>query len=82
MSKKEKVPVSERALVQRINRKLKASGQQLKAARGERAEAEVGEYYVIDTHRNILILKHVNLAALGVELGALADWERLEGARA
>lgn len=42
---KQKVPISERALIQRINRKLLDNDQVLKSARGSRAEQELGGFY-------------------------------------
>jgi hypothetical protein len=41
------VPVSMRALVQRINRKLAQDGEVLKKLRGERYRAEFGDYYIV-----------------------------------
>lgn len=69
------VPVSTRALIQRINRKLAERDQVLRTARGERARTELGDYFVIDVHRNVLTLYRVNLEVLGRELGALQPWE-------
>ena len=49
------VPITERALLQRINRKLRADGEMLKHTRGNgRAAAELGEYYALDLHRNAI----------------------------
>ena len=48
MTKHKGVPVSERALIQRINRKLASDLEVLKTARGRRAEFDLGRYYVID----------------------------------
>jgi hypothetical protein len=75
--KAEKVPVTVRALVQRINRTLGKKGEKLLTARGEGAREEVGDYYVINVDRNILMLHHVNLEALGRELDVLKPWETL-----
>ena len=72
------VPVSTRALVQRINRRLAGKWQRLKTTRGDRAQSELGDYYVIDTKHNSLVATHVNLEAYGRELGALQKWERWE----
>jgi hypothetical protein len=73
----EGVPVSERALVQRINRHLKKRDAVLKATRGGQAREELGDYYVIDGARNIVSAKHVDVEALGRELGALMPYERV-----
>lgn len=74
-SKKVGVPVSLRALSQRINRKLADNGRFLKAARGEKARQELGEYFVIDISLNSLVEKDVDLETLGRELEVLKAWE-------
>jgi hypothetical protein len=78
MSKQpERVPVSMRALVQRINRKLAADGELLKKARSEATRQEAGDYFIIDVNRNMLMAKYVDPEALGRELGVLKQWERV-----
>lgn len=74
-----KVPVTTRALTQRINRALRAKNQRLKLPRGSRARADLGGvgYYVIDYRRNRLVAQQVNIEALGRELGVLEPWEEL-----
>jgi hypothetical protein len=74
-ARSERVPVTERALIQRVNRKLAASGQLLKKTRGEAAEETIGAYYVLDTRRNTVVLSRVNLVALAQKLGVLQKWE-------
>jgi hypothetical protein len=69
------VPVSLRALVQRINRKLADNGQCMKAARGEKARQEVGDYYTVDVRLNVLVEKDVDPETLGRDLGVLKVWE-------
>lgn len=69
------VPVTVRALFQRLNRRLKANDQKLVAARSERVRAEVGDYFVIDTARNTVVAMHVDLNELAREVGALAGHE-------
>jgi hypothetical protein len=75
MTDTRKVPVSERALYQRINRKLAPRGRLLKATR--RPGTELGKYYIIDTERNLLLLKRVDLDYWGRRLGVLAAWEEV-----
>ena len=78
---KRRVPVSERALVQRINRALAKDEWEpppiLKKTRGARALVDLGEFYVIDQRRNLIVEKDVDLERYGRELGALEDWEEL-----
>jgi hypothetical protein len=69
------VPVTVRALSQRINRLLAAKGQELKKTRGVPAVDALGSYYLL--RGNSVFADHVDLEALGRELGALADHERL-----
>jgi hypothetical protein len=53
--------VSERALIQRINRKLKQDGDQLRRGRGASVAQSIGAYYVFDLQRTALVAQHVNL---------------------
>jgi len=71
------VPVSERALITRINRRLSHKGQILKTTRGAQAKADLGKYYVADVERNIMMFHHVNLVPLARELGAMQAWEAI-----
>jgi hypothetical protein len=73
------VPVSMRALVQRVNRQLAKKGEQLRAARGEGARQDVGDFFIISVAENILVRKEVNLEELGRELGVLQPWESVAG---
>ena len=70
-----KVPVSTRALIQRINRKLLAEEQAVRASRGGRAELELGDYYILNLRFNSVDAMHVNLEELGREVGALRPHE-------
>jgi hypothetical protein len=76
-SKKQTVPVTERALVQRINRLLANHGQQLQKARGNTARLELGDYYTINVHQNFVVQKDVGLEELGRRLNALRPYESL-----
>jgi hypothetical protein len=79
MATKGKVLVSMRALIQRINRKLRHNGEVLKVARGSRAEAEadVGRYFIVNIKRNLLVNDHCDPEAVGREIGVMAEYERL-----
>ncbi len=72
-----KVPVTTRALTQRINRVLDDDGKRLKAARGAHDQAEFGDYCIIDSWRGYVFEKNVNLETLGRKLGVLADYEEV-----
>jgi len=78
--RQKKVPVTERALIQRINRELKAHGQmgrKLKKTRGMQAFVDLGDYYVLDIAIGGIADKFVDIEALGRELGMLQDFEAL-----
>jgi hypothetical protein len=70
-----KVPVSTRALIQRINRALAHEGEQLKTTRGERWRGELGNFYIIDTYRNGIEAQHVDPEELGREMKVLQPYE-------
>jgi hypothetical protein len=70
-------PVSMKALVRRVNRRLVKQGQKLIKTRGERVRAELGDMYVIDTNTSALILFRVNVEVLARELGALQTWQKV-----
>jgi len=70
------VLVSKRATIQRINRALAKSDQQLKACRSNSQwHRDLGDYYVVDLSRNGIVGTDIDLGAYGRELGVLAAWE-------
>ena len=78
MPRKEKrIPVSERALIQRINRVLIKRDEYLCVARGGRVLQEYGHYYTVDLRRNQAVQGDVDLEPFGRELGCLKEWEYL-----
>ena len=76
-----RVPVSEKAVCQRVNRKLRAEGQALKRSRGRYA-AELGDYYILDVQRSCVLRLNVGLEEFARALGALQEFEGLEQDRA
>jgi hypothetical protein len=70
-SKAKTIPVSKRALVQRINRVIAKEGDQLRATRGRQRPT----YYIVDVAEDA---RPVNLEELGRKLGVLQPYERLE----
>jgi hypothetical protein len=70
------VPVTVRAVTQRLNRKLAEQNQQLKRSRG-RSSSDLGDYYVLDFNNNSVVADHVNLTTLAKELGVLRPWEHV-----
>lgn len=73
----QKVPVTEKALYQRINRRLKPDEETLKKSRSNRMFATVGTYYVVDLKTNAVSRLRVDLEEFGRELGALQPFEAL-----
>jgi hypothetical protein len=78
---KQTLPISERSLIRRVNRKLADDDQVLRMARGERAKRHVGEFYVVDTRRNFIVSRHIDLVMFAREMGALKPWERVHDHR-
>ena len=77
MGTTKKVLVTERALIQRINRKLWHDDQVLRKTRGTRAQLDLGWFYVLDWRRNFVVEHDVDPESLGRELGVLAEYESL-----
>lgn len=72
-------PITERALLHRINRLLRPRGELVKRTRSNgRAAAEFGEYDCIDISRNIITGVHVDLEEWGRDLGAPRPWETVK----
>ena len=74
-----KLPITERALVQRLRRALKKDGERLFANRGRHHlgyGTNVGDYYTVDG-RQIMTDHDVKLEALAKELGVIRPWERV-----
>jgi hypothetical protein len=66
-----KVSVTQRALVQRINRALMKDGETLRSDRR-------GGYMRIDLSRNFVIDDDVDLAEMAAKLSVLKAWETFE----
>jgi hypothetical protein len=73
----DKVPVSERALIQRINRKIHDDELVVRTTRGGRAEIDLGRHYVVNWRINGVHEANINLEDYGRKLEVLEPWERL-----
>lgn len=77
-----RMPVSERAVIQRINRKLERDegpvGRQVKKSRGARAKIQFGDYYWHFLKSNAVAPLGIEMEALARKLGVLEDWEYLD----
>jgi len=81
--KLKKVPVSERALIQRINRRIGGVsdgswwGERLRKNSNPRYFSDLGWYYTVDIGRNVVRDRITDLEAYGRDVDALADHEQL-----
>ena len=75
------VPVTMRAIVQRINRKLAADGyRRLKQSRGrpwKYLDCDVGKWFLVDGGRNQVEQTHVDPEEFAKKLGVLQPWEKV-----
>jgi hypothetical protein len=76
---KNKVPVSERALVARCVRVLKKDGNTLRICQeGSRSFSTLGRFYTLDLDRNVVLDSDVDLEELAKKLGCLRGYEALD----
>lgn len=72
----EKIPVSEKALMARVNRKLAKDGERiLKSREGSRLRGNVGDFYLLDVSRNTVLNTHIELGHFAKQRGILRDYE-------
>lgn len=69
------VPVTRRALFQRVNRALAKKGERLRTYRAGRS---LGKLFIVDVNRARIVREHCDLEEIGRELGALEPFERLD----
>ena len=75
-SKQILVPLTQRALTQRLARALARDGKRLRKTRAAPARSSVGDYYIINDSNGI-VAHHVNLEQFAHELGVLQAYEHL-----
>ena len=73
-----KLKITERALVQRLNRAMSKHGLKLKKSRTAQTQSSVGEWFILDTKKNFVVYQDVDLGGLAKKWKVLADWEELE----
>ena len=76
-SNMERVAVTMRALIPRINRVLWKSREMLKATRVDVLRNEVGDYYLFDFRQYCITATHVEPEEFGRKLGGLHPWEEV-----
>jgi hypothetical protein len=77
-----KAPVTERALIARINRKLKTAGRVLRVKRGGWRNDVSGPYYLVDVKNSAVIAgssasNRIDLEKFAKKLGALEEYEEI-----
>jgi hypothetical protein len=88
----QKASVTERALFQRVDRKLKQQDnpEQLRTARTEQQREQLGRYFVVEAATRStpkkaasqgVVYTDVDLEKLARKLGVLEPWEQLEGSK-
>ena len=77
--KEQRVPVSVRAVIQRINRRLKSQGQLLKTRRSSSfCRIALGRYFIVSIKSGRLIETNCCLEKLARRENALELWEEIE----
>lgn len=67
--------VTRRALIARINRKLRPRGEKLRTARSQGVELDLGRYFVVDVQDNSVMYPHADPEVWGRDLGVIAPSE-------
>jgi hypothetical protein len=71
------ISIERRALLARINRRLKARGEQMFRTRGQKAAKEIGPWYIVSLEKRLVADSRLELETCARRLGALSEWERL-----
>lgn len=67
--------ISERALLQRLNRRLADEGKEVRKTRGIFAVRELGDFYICNS--DTVLSDHINLQALARKLDCIMPYEEL-----
>jgi hypothetical protein len=70
------ISIDRQAVLRRVNRRLKASGEQMFRTRGQRAAQEVGEWFVANS--KAVTGERLELEPVARKLGVLRPWERVD----
>ncbi len=76
------IPVTVRAIMARVNRKLARENQILKVSRSVAEKQNLGSYHIVDTQKNAVVAYHINDLEKWVRDefdGMLKPYEKLEG---
>jgi hypothetical protein len=77
MANPTKVQMSLRAVLGRINRRLRQAGEHLYTNRADREQSTLGHYYIVNLRENRIARTHVDVEALAREMGLLKPWEEI-----
>ncbi|WP_163650763.1 hypothetical protein [Modicisalibacter sp. 'Wilcox'] len=73
-----KKPVSERAMMARINRKLESEGDQRLRKTRQRWVGELGSYHLVDENLNTVAAHHIeSLEEFAAEIGVIKPFEEV-----
>lgn len=78
MSEEPRIPLTENAVLKRINRVLARDNQRLCKTRGIRNCNELGEFYTVDAYK-FVIDTHVDPVVWGREMGVIDEYEVVTG---
>jgi hypothetical protein len=70
------IPLTQRALYQRLSRALARDGKRLKKTRAAPARSRLGDFFIVNDSGGI-VAHHVDLRALARELGVLQSYEQI-----
>ena len=76
MKKSNKIPVSERALVARLQRALAKEGERLQKTRTQRARLELGEYFTVG-ESNVVARRGFEIEGFARKMGVLREYEEM-----
>jgi len=79
--KERKVLISERALIQRLNRALANEHIIVKKSRPRVRYNQLGAFYAIDWQSNFIVDMNIDIEALARKKGVIAEWEALQKAK-
>jgi hypothetical protein len=73
-----KIPIGERALLQRVNRALADQSRKVfRCKKNSATYAQLGDFYQVDSNRKQAVETHIDLVAIAKKLGCLKPWESL-----
>lgn len=73
-----RVPISARAVRQRLNSKLAPDHKAVrKCSSDSPAWYTLGDYYLLNFQQNYVIDTHVNLESMARDFGVLAEWDEV-----